>query len=242
MAQLTMIGVGHSEAIDHWNNNALITANGRRLLIDAGYTIKFALRDQGLTLQDIDAVFITHAHADHCFGLERMAYECRFRYGTRPVLYLPPGVYEELWEHTLKGVMGQLGEGPAELSDFFEVVLLDGDHFEFEGVALEFFQNRHTPRKPSYGLFINRKLLFSGDTREIADLVIPRGPQVVLHDCTLADFNPVHASLQELMDHYPEPLRRRMYLMSYEDHYEQHRGRVEQDFAGFALQGQRFEL
>ena len=26
MAVLTMLGVGHSEAIDHWNNNAMITS------------------------------------------------------------------------------------------------------------------------------------------------------------------------------------------------------------------------
>lgn len=242
MAVLTMLGVGHSEAIDHWNNNAMITVNGRRLLIDAGYTIKYALRDLGLTLQQVDAVFITHAHADHCFGLERLAYECRFRYGFRPTLYLPPGVYEELWEHTLKGVMGQLGEGPAELADFFDVVLLTGDHFRFEGVSLEFFQNRHTPEKPSYGLFINRKLLFSGDTREIADLVMARDPEVILHDSTLADFNPVHASLRELVDKYPAALRRRMYLMSYEDHFEEYRAQVEANFAGFARQGQEFAL
>ena len=69
MAILTMLGVGHSEALANWNNNAMITVDGRRLLIDAGYTIKFALHQQGLTLEDVDAIFITHVHADHCFGL-----------------------------------------------------------------------------------------------------------------------------------------------------------------------------
>ena len=242
MAKLTMLGVGHSEAIAHWNNNALITANGRRLLIDAGYTIKFALRDQGLTLADIDAIFITHVHADHCFGLERFAYECRFRYGTRPRLFLPPGVYEELWEHTLKGVMGQVGEGPATLADYFEVERLEGGHFEFEEVQLDYFQNSHTPDKPSYGLMINGHLLFSGDTRAIPEIVNRLQPRTILHDCTLSAWNPVHASLSELHEHYTAEQRQRMWLMSYEDHWQDHVPAVEAQFAGFARQGQTFDL
>lgn len=242
MATLTMLGVGHSEAMEHWNNNAMIEAGGRRLLIDAGYTIKFALRDQGLTPKDVDAIFITHVHADHCFGLERLAYECRFRYGFKPALYLPPGVYEELWSTTLKGVMGQVGEGPAELSDFFDVVLLDETGFEFEGVTLQPFQNQHTPGKPSYGLLVNHRLLFSGDTRPIPDIVSHYNPDTILHDGTLADWNPVHASLTELRECYPQAIRKRMYLMSYEDHFEQYRSEVERDFAGFAGQGQEFVL
>lgn len=242
MAVLKMLGVGHSEAVDHWNNNAMIETGNQRLLIDAGYTIKFALRDQGLTLADVNAIFITHVHADHCFGLERIGYECRFKYGFKPTLYLPPGVYEELWAQTLKGVMGYVGEGPAELSDYFDVVLLDDQPFQFQGVKLEFFRNRHTPKKPSYGLMINDRLLFSGDTRAIPDVVGQFAPEVILHDATLTDWNPVHASLPELYESYPEVVRQRMYLMSYEDDYEQHRQRVEEGFAGFACQGQEFLL
>ena len=241
-AKLTMLGVGHSEAINHWNNNAMIEANGHRLLIDAGYTIKFALRDRGYTPQDIDAIFITHVHADHCFGLERLAYECRFSYGFKPTLYLPPGVYEELWMHTLKGVMGQVGEGPAELRDFFDIVLVDESGFEFEGVDLQLFQNRHTPNKPSYGLFINQRLFFSGDTRPIPDIVSRYNPKIILHDSTLSNWNPVHASLTELRECYPKAVRKRMYLMSYEDYFENYRLEVEEDFAGFAEQGQEFDV
>lgn len=242
MAVLTMLGVGHSEAMDHWNNNAMIEAGGRCLLIDAGYTIKYALRDRGLELSDVDAIFLTHVHADHCFGLERIGYECRFKYGFKPTLYLPPGVYEELWEQTLKGVMGQVGEGPAELSDFFDVVLLDDKPFEFEGVRLAHFQNQHTPEKPSYGLMVNDHLLFSGDTRAIPEVVDRFSPEVILHDATLSDWNPVHASVQELCECYPADIRSRMHLMSYEDYFEKHRAHVEQEFAGFAFQGQAFPL
>ena len=242
MATLTMLGVGNSEAIDHWNNNAMITVGDRRFLIDAGYTIKFALRDRGLTLADVDAVFISHVHADHCFGLERLACECRFRYRFKPYLYLAPGIYEELWSQTLRGVMGQLGEGPATLEDFFRIVRLEEDTFEYHGVRLTYFQNRHTPNKPSYGLSINEHMLFSGDTKAIPETVTRFDPDTILHDCTLSDWNPVHASITELIDAYPRALQQKMHLMSYEDEYEQHRHRIERELAGFAHQGQKFTL
>lgn len=242
MDKLTILGVGHSDAIDHWNNNALVTTPCGRMLLDAGYTIKFALRDQGLNLGDIEAVFLTHVHADHAFGLERFGLECRFRYGFRPRLYLLESLREELWEHTLKGVMGQLGEGPATLEDFFEVCLVTEAGFDFHGVQCQPFANRHTPGKPSYGLSLNNRVLYSGDTKPIPRLLARFDPEIIFHDCTLQPSNPVHASLDELMALYPPQWRERIYLMSYEDHWREHREVVEAHFRGFAWQGQEVVL
>ena len=242
MAHLTLLGVGHSESIRHWNNNAMVTAGQRRLLIDAGYTIKFALNDIGLTFADIDAIFLSHVHADHCFGLERMAYECRFQHQFKPVLYLPPNLYSELWNESLKGVMGKTGEGPASLEDYFDLVHLDHDTFRFHGVSLKYFENRHTPGKSSYGLCLNEKLLYSGDTKAIPEIVGRFKPETILHDCTLADSNPVHATISELVTSYSASVRQRMYLMSYEDCFENYRHELEREFAGLASQGQEFEL
>ena len=57
----------------------LIEAEGRWLLVDCattredvdGYLVS-ALSDMGLTLWDIDALFLTHRHSDHSGGLERV--------------------------------------------------------------------------------------------------------------------------------------------------------------------------
>ena len=242
MPHFTMLGVGHSESLHHWNNNAMVTVAGNRLLVDAGYTIKFALNDLGLTLADIGAIFLTHVHADHCFGLERIAYECRFQYQFKPVLFLPPNLYTELWDQSLKGVIGRTGEGPATLEDFFHVVHLDQGTFCFHGVTLTYFENRHTPNKSSYGLCLNEKLLYSGDTKAIPDVVERFDPSIILHDCTLSESNPVHATMSELVESYPRSVRQRMYLMSYEDSFEDFRPEIEREFAGLAKQGQEFRL
>lgn len=53
-------------------NAAFIQCGGTRILIDAGIScrrIEQGLKAYGCTLQDIDAVFITHEHTDHVNGL-----------------------------------------------------------------------------------------------------------------------------------------------------------------------------
>lgn len=52
----------------------LITGDGFRLLVDPSLTEAEAMaaeldRRAGLTLADVDTVFLTHAHADHLYGL-----------------------------------------------------------------------------------------------------------------------------------------------------------------------------
>ena len=53
-------------------NSTLISCGAHNILIDAGVSAKrisTALSDNGLTVNDLDAVLITHAHIDHVQGL-----------------------------------------------------------------------------------------------------------------------------------------------------------------------------
>ncbi len=53
-------------------NCALLEADGRRILVDAGFSgrrLGAMLEAAGVALESIDAVFLTHEHGDHCSGL-----------------------------------------------------------------------------------------------------------------------------------------------------------------------------
>ena len=53
-------------------NCAFLKANDTKILVDAGVSprrIKNALHEINLTLEEIDAIFITHEHSDHCKAL-----------------------------------------------------------------------------------------------------------------------------------------------------------------------------
>nr|VUD28896.1 metal-dependent hydrolases of the beta-lactamase superfamily III [Raoultella sp. NCTC 9187] len=53
------------------NTSALrvIDNNNRQWLIDCGPTIPRALWQRGGDINDIDAIYFTHVHPDHCTGL-----------------------------------------------------------------------------------------------------------------------------------------------------------------------------
>lgn len=240
--ELLILGCGHSEADTLFNNNALVTNSQGNLLIDCGYTIKPALTAQGLKLQDIDAVFITHVHADHMFGLERLANEGRYKYKKKARLILHHELYDELWHQCLKGVLAKNGEGENELADYFDLELLQGDEFELFGNFYQLHRVSHTPGKVCFGLMINQSIFYSGDTVAIPQLLMQLKPDLVLHDVTLTEYNPVHASVHSLLSLYPAELCKKIYLMSYEDHWPEYQQMVEQHFAGFARQGQRVQL
>jgi len=240
--RLTLLGTGHSSALDFLNTNALLETPEGRLLIDCGYTIKRALRRRGLDLSDIDAVLITHVHADHCFGLERMAIEHRYCFHTRPRLLLHGSIAQELWDSTLKGVLGTSSDGGNSLADFFDVTHLDESGFTFGGVRIRLYPTRHTPGKPCFGLLINEQIAYTSDTLPIPDVLAALDPALIFHDVTLEDDNPVHPSLGQLTAEYPRQLRKRMYLQSYEDHVETFRPAIEKEFRGIAEEGQVIDV
>ncbi len=241
-SELLILGCGHSESDTLFNNNALVTNSEGTLLIDCGYTIKPALLAQGLKLQDIDAVFITHVHADHMFGLERLANEGRYKYNKKARLILHHELYDELWHQCLKGVLAKNGEGENELADYFDLVLLQNDEFELFGNYYQLYRVSHTPGKACFGVMINHSIFYSGDTVAIPQLLMQLNPGLIFHDVTLSDYNPVHASVHSLLSLYPAELCKKMYLMSYEDHWPEYQHIVETHFAGFARQGQRVQF
>ncbi|MDO7905300.1 MBL fold metallo-hydrolase [Paenibacillus sp. JX-17] len=223
--KLQMLGTGDAFAKTYYNNNALFMSDTARLLVDCGTTAPISLHQLGYSFQDLDAVLITHIHADHVGGLEELAFQMRFVHQRRPVLYIAETLIQPLWEHTLKGGIFQQGIIES-INDVFEVrPLKPGKTIEVvPGISVELFPTRHIPGKDSYSLYVNEHIFYSADMtfnpELLNQLVDQRGCSLILHECQLQGRGEVHTTLDELKS-LPESVRRRMYLMHYSDRMEE---------------------
>jgi len=119
----------------------LLRAGGDRILFDCGEgTQRQLLRSVGLP--ELDAVFLTHYHADHWLGLPGMLKTFDLRAREAPLtVYGPPGLRSLM--AAMRGVVGRTGY-PLEL-----VELERHDEVRFDGYLVSPFPVEH--RVPTYG-------------------------------------------------------------------------------------------
>lgn len=250
--QVILKFLGHSGAfakVQDGNTNACLTVNGKNLLIDFGLISNIVWReDWGKSFNDINAIFVTHLHLDHCC-LEAFFFSRYFiptvdpsGHVTKPKLFAHPTVLHEIWEH-LKPSMGIYRNEVLHLTNFAECHACSD--FTFEGVHFKLIKNDHIKssfgNKDAYGLTfeINScKIYWSSDAANI-DRKLIEWADVVFHDCETFDYNirsRVHAHYDDLKK-LPDKSKSKMWLM----HYSESSRKPQQDgFAGFVTKNQEF--
>ncbi|BBH21165.1 MBL fold hydrolase [Paenibacillus baekrokdamisoli] len=223
---LQMLGTGSAFAKKYFNNNALFYVGDRTIMLDCGITAPLSLYQLGKTFNDIDALLISHIHADHIGGMEEFAFQMKFVYNRKPLLFISEAIVDSLWENALKG--GLLQEECHSLDHYFDIKLLkEGVSTEiYPGFCVEPILTKHIPNKSSFSFLINGNFFYSADMRFDPDLLeelVARGCETIFHDCQLTPPGVVHTTLEELLT-LPESIQERIWLMHYDDskeNYEQ---------------------
>jgi ribonuclease BN (tRNA processing enzyme) len=153
----------------------LVEHDGFHLVVDLGAGALGELQ-RHIGLLDVDAVYVSHLHADHCIDLVAYSYARRYHPdGAAPVLpvYGPTGTakrildsYEEPPSHGLQEVFDfrEVGPGRREIGPFTVTSKQVNHPIECHGLRLEAG---------------GRSLAYSGDTGQSPDLV------ALAHDCDL---------------------------------------------------------
>lgn len=257
---LTALGVGSAFALKNWQSNFLVEVRQqdtkvRRLLIDCGGDVRHSLNAIGLTLVDIDAVYISHLHADHIGGLEGVAFTTYFNPTLpRPVLFGHSEVLVPLWQTSLCGGLGSIGsedlpEGQdvAALETYFDVRPVTTS-FSFAGIEFELVQTIHcysgTELWPSYGLAWTapngtRVFVTTDSQYNPAQLGLHYSrADVILQDCETSKFaSGVHAHYDQLAQLVPE-IKSKMHLYHYQDGFKA--DCIADGFAGWLENGDAF--
>lgn len=123
--RIMMLGVGNGFVKSTYHNNALVEVTGRRFLIDCGALAWHSLYERGLGFEDIDGIFITHLHYDHCGGLDEAALYGAYAAGRKMKLWLPAPLQHILWEQHLRGTLENPADGKTSLADYFDIQIVE---------------------------------------------------------------------------------------------------------------------
>ncbi|HBI22164.1 MAG TPA: MBL fold hydrolase [Legionella sp.] len=250
--KLLFLGVSSALVVGEkkFQSNMLIESmSGRKMLIDCGTDVRHSLYEQGIHHGDIDAVYVSHLHADHVGGLEWLGFSKFFIDKKRPELYISPDQQDKLWSNVLSGGMSSLENVDVNLSTYFDVRPIDDLSFMWEKCRFQliavYHSIHHHERLPCYGLLISgqfKKIFISTDTRFCPELLMPiyNAADVIFHDCETAErVSGQHAQYTDLKT-LDVTIKNKMWLYDYND--DTLPDAVSDGFKGFVVQGQSFEF
>jgi len=253
MSKLTFLGSG-SAFTPIWEGNyqsnmILESDTGKKLLIDCGTQVHISLHDQNLSIFDIDAIYISHQHADHCGGIEEAAFKTYFNpTAKKPKMIAYSRMLDFLWNETLKGGLASLQGHVATLSDYFDLVPVKrNDGFEWEDIKFQLVRTIHIMDGfdfvPSYGLIFdlnNKKAFITTDSQHCPNQIMDfyAMSDIIFQDCETSPFKSgVHAHYNDLKT-LPDDVKKKMYLYHYQPG--QLPDAISDGFAGFVTKGQSF--
>jgi len=249
--KLTFLGSGSAFTVgdNNYQSNLLLEdlTTKKKLLIDCGTDIRWSLYANGYTFRDIDAVFISHIHADHTGGLEFLALSRFFNGCVNLDLYLAQSIKDPLWT-TLQAGLSTMDSSPTALSTYFNIKEIDKTQiFQWQNHIFELEPTIHVvdngTNLPCYGLKFkinNNQIYFTADSRFLykSKRSIYENSTVIFHDCeTSQQHSGVHSHYVDLLS-LPEHIRKKTWLYHYNPGSKQ---QPQQDkFKGFVGMGQSF--
>jgi ribonuclease BN (tRNA processing enzyme) len=181
-----LVFVGTGEAIDPTlPNTSLLICGARTLLLDCGYAVPHAFWAISSDVELLDGVWISHGHADHCFGLPALLLWMRLGGRKRPLTILGgPGSRTRLEQLLELGYPGSYAPHKCYAIEFVE--LQPGEIGKFGPLELRIAASAHSI--VNYALRIDapgqRSLMYSGDGAVTAGTrALARGVSVLVHEC-----------------------------------------------------------
>ena len=180
--------------------SSLVSLGGRRVVVDCGLGVAQGLIRQGMRLQDIDLIFITHLHSDHYLELGPLLHTAWTAGLKTPVqVWGPPGL-TEYWGHFIAAMQADIDlriedEGRPDLRGMvtFHAITTDAP-MAFDALTVTAMRNIHPPLTDTFALRFaagGKAVVFSGDTAFMPELAaFAKGADLLIHEAMLGEALP----------------------------------------------------
>jgi len=201
VAEITFVGTG--EAFDpELPNTSLLYRGSRTVLFDCGYSVPQAFWRLSRNPSLLDAVYVTHLHADHSFGLPALLLWMRDAGRRRPLQVLGgPGV--EAWLKKLLDLAYPLSYAKDRCYSIEARAVTPGRVLSLGRLRLTNAKSAHSVRNLSVRVEdAGRIFCYSGDgAPSAATRALYRGSHVLVHECYSGGRAVKgHASLAEVLE------------------------------------------
>jgi ribonuclease BN (tRNA processing enzyme) len=225
--KIVPIGVGDAFSEKYYSSGLWLNCDGCSILIDCAHPIRKSMREAAVSsgcdigIHSLDAIVITHLHADHASGLEGVGFFTHYLEQRTLSLLAHEEVLADIWPWHLKGTMAPACDPPEiqrSFADFFQPVSLSSQEATtFGPYQIECRRTIH--HVPTFALRIrvgHRTFGYSSDTSYDESLV----EWLAEADLFVHETNGGSHTPYEKLASLPAPLKNKMRLIHYPDDFD----------------------
>lgn len=202
--KLTVLGCGDAFGNGGRNNTAfLLTSDSEHVLVDCGATTLKQLKSEGINLDDISTVIISHFHGDHYGGIPFLLISCLFESERKlPLSIVGPSGVKSKVELLLECMYPETSEKLSHLDlTFYEYA---SETLTIGNKLISAWEVEHSPPSKPHAIRLEwegKVFAFSGDTSWSENLIpASDAADLFICECNFSNYQAFgHLSYTELL-------------------------------------------